>query len=232
MIIKIKNNRKREIENEVVKKIAKFYLANLIGEDKFKEIRTLEITFKKLAFWHGGYLRTTRIRDLHYIIAINSINSLEEQLSTLAHECVHIKQYVLKELAQRHEFSGGRVKHIRIWKGREYQRIAYDKKPWEIEARKLQDNLSDNILNKINEPTEVITKPLEVAPVLNTTRELVLSILNGGITIPNGELVPRVLNGNKDKQKTLKVLREVFALKESGVIQEYNQGSLIYVRSV
>lgn len=231
MIIKIKNNRKREIENEVVKKVAKFYLDKLIGEDKFKDICTLEITFKKLAYWHGGYFRPTRVNEGIYQIAINSNNDLDEQLGTLAHECVHVKQYALKELATRTEVKNGRVRFIRIWKGKEYGRLAYNNTPWEIDARKLQDNLSNNILNKINKPVKVIAKPVEVAPTLNTTRELVISILNGG-SIPNGELVPRVLNGDNDKQKTIKILKEVFALKQSDIIREVNDGGLIRVELV
>ena len=114
----------------------------------------------------------------------------------------------------------------------EWIRKNYRKQPWEIDARK-GEKLACNILNKIDGKVPVIGKePIEVKPTaLNTTREIVISILNDG-SIPNGDLVPRVLDGEKDKQIILKVLREVFALKQNGVIQEYSEGSLIYVRSV
>ena len=93
--------------------------------------------------------------------------------------------------------------------------------------------MAHNILDKIVTPTKVITKPETFSGITfnspkSTTRELVISILNGG-SIPNGELVPKVLNGNTDKQKTLNVLREIFALKESGIIKEINVDGSIRV---
>jgi len=235
MRIKVKNNRNGNIENETVIKVAKFYLAKLMGEDKFKDIDEVTITFKKLVYYRGGYLKTKNSQPRNFWIAVNSKNTLEEQLSTLAHECVHLKQYALKELSQRFLNVGRRGRWVRVWKGKEYLRKAYLKRPWEIEARKYQDTLSANVLNKIDKPVKpkVIRKPIEVKPVVLTksTCAVILEILKDG-AIPNGDLVKRILNGDTSKQTTLSVLREVFAFKQEGFIREVNMNSSIWVELV
>lgn len=234
MRIKITNNKNQDLPNAIVKRVTEYYLEELAGLDKFKVgVGELKITFKKLASYRGGYLMSHRLNN-NYLISINSKNSLKEQLSTLAHECVHLKQYVLGELSQRMDFSGRRVAHIRIWKGREYRRKSYLKQPWEIEARKYQDKLSYNVLNKINAPVKVIRKPIAVAPVKVVEvgiGAIVSAILKEG-AILNGDLVKRVLDGDTDKQKTLKVLREVFSLKTDGFIREVIKDSIVWVELV
>jgi hypothetical protein len=53
-------------------------------------------------------------------------------LSTLAHEMVHIKQYLRKEIDW----------NLSTWKGKKgFEDIDYWDAPWEIEARKLQTKL-------------------------------------------------------------------------------------------
>jgi hypothetical protein len=234
MRIKITNNKAKELTNEQVKKITEYYLEELAGLDKFKiGVGELKITFKKLACHRGGYLRSQRFSN-DYLISINSKNGLKEQLSTLAHECVHLKQYVLGELSQRMDFSGRRVSHIRTWKGREYRRIAYLKQPWEIEARKYQDKLSHDVLNKINAP-KVITRPapVKVEPIAidKSIGVIISNILKDG-AIHNGDLVKRVLNGDTSRQRATEVLRKVFALKSDGFLKESIKDSIVWVELV
>jgi len=228
MRIKVKNNKNGNIKNEVVLKVAKFYLDKLIGE-KAKDIKNIDITFKKLVYYRGGYLRTKERNPKNFYIAINSNNCIIEQLSTLAHECVHLKQYLLGELSQRIEYKRGRAKVIRIWKGRTYLRKVYEKRPWEVEARRLGKKFSYNVLNRIDKP-QVEPKPQPQA-IVEGFASKVLDILKGR-ELPNGELVPLLLNGSTDRQKRIQALKKVFALKQDKVIQEVNRNGLIYVVAV
>ena len=239
MNIKIKNNPRGKSDSEILTKIIEYYLNELLGEDN--KFGKLVISFKKLRSGVGGNAKTKHKSGVKlFLIDLDKYASKKEIYRILAHECTHIKQYFLNELTTRHEIvltARGLInKKVRNWKGTEIRRSIYKKRPWEKEARR-HEKLACNILNKIDAPYNVITKPSAIFSGIdfntpkNNTRKLVISILNGG-SIPNGDLVPRVLGGDKDKQKTLKVLREIFALKESGVIQEYNEGSLIYVRAV
>jgi len=231
MNIKVKNNKNGRIENEDVVKVAEHYLRELIGEEKVKNLGTVEITFKKLVSHRGGYLRTKRGETKKYWIAVNSTRDLNEQLSTIAHECVHVKQYFTGELTQTIEFSRGRAKHIRTWKGRTYLRKKYWDRPWEKEARKFQDKLSYNILNRINKPVALTPKAVVIPRASANIGETVLNILRGS-DLPNGDLVPKLLEGSTDIQKRIRVLKEVFALKQSKVIEEFNVNGAVWVRAV
>lgn len=236
MKIIIKNNPKGKSHSELLTKIIEYYLNQLLGQGhKFGK---LVIKFKRLPMGCGGRAVTeTRQGVKSYLIEVGKYESKKEINRIIAHECTHIKQYFLNELTTKFElkFTGKRFirKKVRNWKGKEIRRSVYKKRPWEVEARR-GEKMACNILKKIDAPVEpkVITKPAPaLVPVNNSVHELVMALLKDG-AIPNGELVPKVLDGDKDKQKTLKVLREVFALKQSGVIQEYSEGSLIYVRRV
>jgi len=230
MNIKIKNNRNGKVSNELVKKIVNFYFNELVGSARAKSIGSVTITFKKLQARRGGYARYSTLP--HYLIVINSTVSAREVFRILAHECTHIKQYFTGELFYQFGYTRtGRRQTITNWKGRQYIRKAYRKQPWEIDARK-GEKLACNILNKLD--GTVTAEPVKkVEPVVlgNIITETIKAILNGG-EIPNGELVRMVLNGDKSKQQTLKVLREVFALKQSNVIREVIKDSLVWVELV
>ena len=68
--------------------------------------------------------------DTHDIdIDINRTISFEDQMQTLAHEMVHAKQFLRKEL------DGN------LWKKRNYDNVEYDDQPWEKEANRLEERL-------------------------------------------------------------------------------------------
>ena len=73
----------------------------------------------------------TCTRPREFTIRINSSQSLQEMLSTIAHEMVHVKQYARGELK---DFS--RTTNVCKWKGTtmEWEKIHYYDQPWEIEA--------------------------------------------------------------------------------------------------
>lgn len=68
--------------------------------------------------------------DTHDIdIDINRTIPFEDQMQTLAHEMVHAKQFLRKEL------DGN------LWKKRNYDNVKYDDQPWEKEANKMEKQL-------------------------------------------------------------------------------------------
>ena len=60
--------------------------------------------------------------------------TFEQILTWLAHEMVHLKQFVRKELC---DYESGRVQ----WKTRSFGRVHYDDQPWEKEAYRLEGEL-------------------------------------------------------------------------------------------
>lgn len=236
MKITIKNNRNGSLGNELVKKIITFYLKQLLKDD-VSGIDILTVTFKKLIARRGGSAGFKNVfGERQYHIILNSTRDNSQIFRTLAHECTHIKQYVTKELTFGAKYSiRGRRQTITTWKGRDYMRKAYLKQPWEIDARK-GEKMAWNILNKIDAPVEVITKPepVEVAPVKVIEAGIgatIANILKEG-AILNADLVKRILNGDTDKQKTLKVLRAVFNSKTDGFIREVIRDSIVWVELV
>ena len=61
-------------------------------------------------------------------------HSFKDILTWLAHEMVHLKQFVRKELW---DYESGRVQ----WKSRTYGKMHYDDQPWEKEAYRLEGEL-------------------------------------------------------------------------------------------
>lgn len=81
-------------------------------------------------------------------VAVDSALALPQMLMTLAHEMVHVKQYVRGQY--RGELSrNGKMK--RIWLGKTYS-VAYLKRPWEKEAFRREGELAcallDNVIQK------------------------------------------------------------------------------------
>ena len=65
-------------------------------------------------------------------------------LTWLAHEMVHLKQFVRGELC---DYETGRVQ----WKSRSFGRVHYDDQPWEKEAYRLEGELYDEFSEWYNE---------------------------------------------------------------------------------
>ena len=67
------------------------------------------------------------------LMEVQTGQSNDEVIHTLAHEMVHIKQYVHGQLNE----------DMTMWRGKEVDpdKIDYDDHPWEIEAEKIGDEL-------------------------------------------------------------------------------------------
>jgi hypothetical protein len=112
---------------------AGFYAGMLgIGKRDF----TLEIHFKY------DYLKTFQIyacvdyhNDKHATIEIDTGLEEEIMLTTMAHEMVHVKQYIKKELSES-------KRELMLWKGKKVPaELPYHRCPWELEAYKKQNVL-------------------------------------------------------------------------------------------
>lgn len=67
----------------------------------------------------------------HFVVELNSALAQEQQLLTLAHEMIHVRQYVTKQLSA----CGTK------WMGKKYHIDSYDDAPWEIEAFQQEQRL-------------------------------------------------------------------------------------------
>lgn len=91
---------------------------------------TIDITFEDLDEFSGI---TERHSANHYEILIHESLNLRQAILTLAHECVHVKQFVKRELF---------LDENKIWwKGTWYPITIYDNEPWEEEALFLESQL-------------------------------------------------------------------------------------------
>lgn len=94
--------------------------------------RHLEVTvcFKKNMGDHHGMVSVEDYNVIgsprHFLIEIRKDDKEEEIIKTLAHEMVHVRQYVRSELNE----------EMTYWRGRKVNsdEIPYSEQPWEIEA--------------------------------------------------------------------------------------------------
>ena len=121
--------------------MAIYYFANRLLSKQILRNVEIRVSFKKnLGFAHGmvlveDYNLSNKPRS--FIIEINKNDCAEEILKTLAHEMVHIKQYVKGELDE------GQT----VWRGQKIEsELEYDEQPWEIEAYDLGDKLYDEFI--------------------------------------------------------------------------------------
>lgn len=106
-----------------------FYLSKLLSKRIINHL-TVDIEIKKrLDEDASGYCDVvgcnTRNKPRDFTIQIERNKSLRYMLMTLAHECVHLKQYALGEIDD----------NLCHWKGkRVHSKTDYWDSPWEIEA--------------------------------------------------------------------------------------------------
>lgn len=92
---------------------------------------------------NNGVCSKTDYREI--TVAVDSTLVLPQLLITLAHEMVHVKQYVRGQY--RGELSrNGKMK--RIWLGKQYN-VAYMKRPWEVEAFRREMELTTALVTSV-----------------------------------------------------------------------------------
>ena len=106
-----------------------------------------------LVIEENGVAGTFHIGENQFILAINGEfrGQLEELFLTLAHEIVHVKQYVCGELENYILFEDDEIVGVEnIWKGKDVTDLPYEKKPYEIEAYKYQQLMTNHLINELN----------------------------------------------------------------------------------
>lgn len=102
--------------------------------------RVLELTIVRKKLWADGFCQyeDSNIRPRSFILEISDQLDGEELIKTIAHELVHVKQYVKGELKERYK-----PNYYHMW----YKELIivnddnfYDV-PWEVEARDLENTL-------------------------------------------------------------------------------------------
>lgn len=80
--------------------------------------------------------------------------TLYDYITFLAHECIHMKQFVRGEL----KFENGKD----IWNGEDLTGLAYRKQPWEMEAWKGQHSLAKDFIK--SEMNMTLKKAKQISP--------------------------------------------------------------------
>ena len=126
---------------QAVGSAALYYGALLLGTRMLNNIYlsvklTKDLKKKEQAY---GYCHITddnlnKPREFMIELDASMIHSVDQILTWLAHEMVHLKQFVRKELW---DYETGKVQ----WKKRMYGNVHYEDQPWEKEAYRLEDKL-------------------------------------------------------------------------------------------
>ena len=126
---------------DLVKQGAEFYGEVLLGKRMAKYIYldiklTNDLMKKEKAYGYCHIIDDNISKPREFMIELDASMkySFDQILTWLAHEMVHLKQFVRKELC---DYETGRVQ----WKTRSYGRVHYDDQPWEKEAYRLEEKL-------------------------------------------------------------------------------------------
>ena len=120
---------------------ARFFTEYLLGKRMDKYI-SLDIKLTKglkqkegaYGFCHIVDDNLNKPREFMIELDVSMKYSLVQMVTWLAHEMVHLKQFVRKELW---DYETGQVQ----WKKRKYSTVEYDDQPWERQAYAWEDEL-------------------------------------------------------------------------------------------
>jgi hypothetical protein len=128
--------------NKNLREALEFFASSLFTPQMKRNIE-VRVRQRDLGTWHGfasieDYNMLNQPRS--FVIELHKKDTEVEKLKTLAHEMVHIKQYVRNELNE----------SMNTWKGRKIDSdaIDYNDQPWEVEANQLGDELYERYANK------------------------------------------------------------------------------------
>ena len=142
MMIYIEGYRSHNQElRDLIKQGAEFYGEVLLGKRMAKNISldiklTNNLKKKEKAYGYCHIIDDNLSRPREFMIELDASMkyTFEQILTWLAHEMVHLKQFVRGELC---DYETGRVQ----WKTRSFGRVHYDDQPWEKEAYRLEGEL-------------------------------------------------------------------------------------------
>ena len=142
MIVEVEGYRSHNINlYQAVGEAVTFYGEVLLGKRMANNVEVFVKLSKDLkkkeqayGFCHITDDSLSRPREFMIELDASMRHPFSQILTWLAHEMVHLKQFVRKELW---DYETGRVQ----WKSREYGRVDYDDQPWEKEAYRLEEKL-------------------------------------------------------------------------------------------
>jgi hypothetical protein len=129
---------KNKILINYVRSATKFFVDQLIPP-KLSEKLDLRVVLRKVSDADGKCLKEEKYK---YFIELDKDLSFESLLLTLAHEIVHVKQYVTMEL----KMWNIQGKDVDVWRGRRFRNLDYEQQPWELEANDLEESLYQNFI--------------------------------------------------------------------------------------
>lgn len=128
--------------NKNLRKALEFFAANLFTPQMNRHVE-VRVRQRDLGTWHGfasieDYNSLGQPRS--FVIEIHKKDDDTEKLKTLAHELVHVRQYVRNELND----------EMNTWKGVKVDSdsINYDDQPWEVEANDLGNRLYNSFIKQ------------------------------------------------------------------------------------
>ena len=143
MIVEIEGYRSQNLNlYRAVGNAVEFYGEVLLGKRMAKNVyvsvkltKNLKKKEKAYGFCHIIDDSLSRPREFNIELDASMRHPFSQILTWLAHEMVHLKQFVRKELW---DYESGRVQ----WKSRAYsKKVHYDDQPWEKEAYRLESEL-------------------------------------------------------------------------------------------
>ena len=127
--------------HRALKSGAMFYAEVLLGKRMAKNIYldiklTKDLKKKEGAYGYCHIVDDSLAKPREIMIELDASMryKFDQILTWLAHEMVHLKQFVRGELC---DYESGRVQ----WKSRSFGRVHYDDQPWEKEAYRLEGEL-------------------------------------------------------------------------------------------
>jgi len=132
-----------EYRRELIEKSAKFYAKQLnISKSNYKVVI---FTDPSLIKEHGANGMAWSAAPGVGTIALYNRLSIGQLLATIAHEMVHIKQYIRGHFRTEKSRNG---KDKKFWLGKQVV-AKYEKQPWEVEAYRKQNILLDQLIDTV-----------------------------------------------------------------------------------
>ena len=131
-------------------KSVEYYLSTLLSKQILKNLNVTVQIVRNLEHKEDGYGFCSCEDGFvawpkHFTIELCGSKSLRFMIQTLAHECIHIKQYATRQMVYRN--------NVTLWEGKQYteddeEQHAYEDLPWEKDAYSNEKALFRGLINK------------------------------------------------------------------------------------
>lgn len=139
MKLKIRKFNNRSLSN-LLRIATNFYIQRLLPFNNSRLLKIEVVAVDRLEA-DGTF---EKIGTNNYLVELKQDLSVSHMLVTLAHELVHLKQYVTKELKS--YYVGGTP--VDVWRGKRYRNLSYESQPWEIEALTKEQDLYQDFISE------------------------------------------------------------------------------------